>query len=454
VPRALALFLCTVFVLFLLRLERKHAPEVSHVLWIPTIWMLLIGSKPLGIWFGYGIEAGDVESGSPLDRLFLSGLLCLGLLILARRKFDWSSAIKSNKWIILLIAYMLVSTLWSDIPFVSFKRWTKELIAVVMAFLVRTEPDPRQALESLLRRISYILIPFSLLLIKYFAEYGRAYNRWTGELMWIGVTLQKNGLGRLCIIAAFFLIWALIKRWQGRDIHGFRHLTYADMLVLGIALWLLKGTPDGVHSATAFAALAVGLTMFIALLWMKKHEMYLRVNTLKAIITLVIGFGILTVFIGGSGLGNFASMLGRDETLTGRTYIWAELLPIAMQHPILGCGYGGFWTSATIEAYIINEAHSGYLEALMGLGFVGLFLLAMFLLSSCGRAQRELTRHFDWGALWICFLVMVVVHNLTETSFPSFVNQLPAVVLFLAVSSAVPNLYTQRVSREKGYLAT
>ena len=47
-PRQLALLLCTAFVLFLLRLERRQSAGVSAALWIPTLWMLAIASKPLG----------------------------------------------------------------------------------------------------------------------------------------------------------------------------------------------------------------------------------------------------------------------------------------------------------------------------------------------------------------------------------------------------------------------
>src|SRR2546421_11194932 len=107
-PSQLALISCVLFVLFLLRIERKQASKVSSVLWIPTIWMLAIASKPMDTWFSYD---GAGESGSPLDQMFLSGLLCLGLFILARKRFNWSCALKEYPWIFLLIAYMLVSVL-------------------------------------------------------------------------------------------------------------------------------------------------------------------------------------------------------------------------------------------------------------------------------------------------------------------------------------------------------
>lgn len=428
----LALLLCTTFVLYLLRLDRKKAPEVSYVLWIPTIWMLSVASKPLSNWF---LTPGLTrESGSPVDRLFLTGLLGIGLYILARRKFNWSSAIKENIWLILLLAYMFVSIFWSNIPFISFKRWTRELIAVVMAFLLLTEPSPRKAFESLIRRSIYILIPFSLLLIRYFPEYGRHYDRWSGGQTWIGVTNQKNGLGRLCLISGFFLVWSLIKRWQGHDTSAVKYQNYAEIFLLILTLWLLKG-PSNAYSATAIGALMVGLTVFGVLLWMKRRQINFYTPPFTAMVAVGIIFGILTVFAGGSTVGVLTSSFGRDATLTGRTEVWAELLPVALQRPILGHGVGGFWTSTAREVYDINEAHSGYLDVLLNIGFVGLFLFSMFLLSSCRKAQRELNDDFDWAILIICFLLMAVIHNITESSFNSLTAQMTAVLLFLAVSS-------------------
>jgi exopolysaccharide production protein ExoQ len=373
-----------------------------------------------------------MESGSPLDRAFLIGLFCLGLVILAKKRFNWSNAMRANPWLFLLLGYMLVSIFWSEIPYLSFKRWVKELVAVTMACVVLTETLPREAMQSVFRRIVYILIPFSVLLIKYFPKYGVMYGHWSGKLMWTGVALHKNGLGRLCLIAAFFLIWTLIRRWRGHNIRVFKYQTHADVFILILTLWVLKG-PPGAYPATAIVALAVGLATFMVLLWMKKHRINLGANTLMIITVLVIVYGIVTPMIGGLSFLDFSSAIGRDETLTGRTEIWKELVPIAMQNAILGDGYGSFWTSTTRNLYA-TDAHNGYLDTLLQIGFVGLFFLAMFLISCCRKAYKQLTQDFDWGALWVCFIFMAVFHNISESSIDSFSNHLMAILLFLAMS--------------------
>lgn len=431
-PPVIALILCSVFVLFLLWLEQRESPDVAPSSWIPTLWMLYAASKPLGVWFR--TAATDVESGSPLDQIFLILILCLGLLVLVWRNFRLQEAAEENKWLMLLLCYMLVSTVWSDMIFVSMKRWIRELIAVVMAAVVMTEQDPRRATLSILRRTAYILIPFSLLLIKYFPFYGVLYGRWSGALSWIGVTTQKNGLGRLCLIAAFFLIWSLVSRWRRRDVPFFTIPSLSDVTILLLSIFLLIG-PEGAYSASALVALGAGLVVFAALVWLEEQQTSLQALTLTPSLVFVIVLGTVTVFVGGETVQGFTSNLGRDTTLTGRTDVWASLVPEVFKQPLLGAGFGGFWTYRTRDIYQISEGHSGYLDVLLDLGFVGLLLVSLFLLTSCVRACRQLETNFDWAALWICFLFMAAVHNITESSFDTLTSQLTATLVFLAAAS-------------------
>src|ERR1043166_3370696 len=240
-PPFAALIICLLFVLFLLRQEIKEAKDVSMAVWLPTLWVLLIASKPLGVWFQ---TTGDADYGSPLDRMALSVIFLLGIFILLRRQFAIRNLFVENIWVVLLLGYMLVSILWSDIAFISLKRWSRELIAFVMGLVVASEPKPRPAIESVLRRSCYILIPVSLLLIKYYPIYGVQFGRWSGLRMWIGVAQQKNGLGRLCMISAFFLFWALFRTrgrvsWKSTDFIQPSQVTIrSDIIVLLIALWI------------------------------------------------------------------------------------------------------------------------------------------------------------------------------------------------------------------------
>lgn len=428
-PPILAFFLCSGFVVFLLRLDRRQFPEATRGLWIPTLWLLTVSTKAIATWFGR--PGVSMEEGSPLDRNFLLLLMCIAIGMLVKRKFSLKDSLQDNVWLVVLFAFMLISISWSAYPFVSMKRWTRETIAIVMGFVLMTEKDPRQAIECVIRRAVYILMPMSLMLIKYFPNFGVDYNPWTGARMWTGVTDEKNEFGQLTCYAVFFLIWSLQKRWKANNGLKVHYLTFVNVTLLTVALYLTKGSKAG-YSATSLVMLMVALMCFVGLHWLKKKGKTPGSLLTMAFIAGIIIFGTMTPLLGRLPAGDITSALGRNSTLTDRTLNWAVLVPVALTKPILGHGVGGFWTTEKMGKFYF-PAHNGYLEVLLVLGSVGLLLLSAFLISAAGKAQRQLAQGFDWGVLWICWLVMALLNNIAESSLHSFSNILMAVPLWLTI---------------------
>lgn len=459
-----ALLGCTAFVVLLLLLERRALRHASAALWIPTLWMLLIASKPLAMWFGV---AGDNESGSEADRLVLAGLGLAGIVVLAYRRFDCSSVLRRHGWLLVLLVYALVSTLWSDITLIALRRWMREVIVVIMGLAIVSEGNPREALETVLRRSAYVLIPFSLVLIRYYPALGREYGRWSGVTMWVGVALQKNSLGRLSAMAAIYLLWSLHRRWRVRGTAGqgpgsatfwsWLHRrwrvrgpaggcsnAWAEVSVLLLALYLLKGA-DNAYSATSLGAFAVGITTFLGLLWCRKLKLRVPQSVLLAILIFLTGYGTSTPFLGGSNLASFTALLGRDETLTGRTEVWAAVLPVVQKQPLLGAGFGSFWTSARQRFYQIPHGHNGYLDILLDLGAVGLVLNTVWLLSCARKIHAGLTRNYDLTTLVLCFLLMAVLCNFTEPVLASQSEPLTAVITLASFVLPYTPIRNQRI---------
>ena len=443
-PSQVALLLCTAFVLLLLREERRQSSGASAAVWIPTLWMMAIAAKPLSIWFGV---AGDAESGSMLDRLVLVGLGTAGALVLARRRFDWSAALLAHGWLLVLLGFMLVSTIWSDITLIALRRWIRVAVVPVMALVLMSETDPRRALESALRRSACILIPFSLVLIKYYPALGREYARWSGEEMWIGVTVHKNTLGRLCLISAFFLLWTLYRRWSSPKSPEPRCPWWPDASVLLISLFLLKGA-ENAYSATSVGTLMVGIVTLLGLHAFRKLRLPSLHFALLASALFLICFGAAAPFLGGENLSTFSVAFGRNETLTGRTETWTELVPVVKRQPLLGYGFGSFWTTERREFYQMSYGHNGYLDILLELGTVGLALYVAWLLSCIWKLRKALAHDHDWGSLALSFVFMAIVYNYTESALSSLHEQMTAVLV--AASMVVPYDQT-RVSRRSHF---
>lgn len=440
-PPTVALIITVVLVTVLLRIERKRNPEASCALWVPTFWMLICGSRPIGRWsdFGRSLSVETEEAGSLPDRLVLGLLIILALLILSRSRIEWSRILKDNFSLILLFLYLGSSVLWSDFLFISFKRWIRLSGEILMALVVLSERSPLNALESVLRRCAYVLLPFSLLLIKYFPALGVGYS-WDGVKMWVGVTMQKNALGAICALSAFLIVWALHREWRAGALLKCRSQVFADGLILAIALYILNGFQS--YAATAMAILGVGITSLLVLYRMKNYTQ--RMAHLLVFGVVFVLLTLWTPIISDSIVPTVTSIFGRKPSFTGRTEIWDAVLHVASRQPLLGVGYGGYWGLQDRMIYStlgVRESHSGYLDVYLEGGMIGLVLLGAFLLTFYRKSLRELDHAYDWGLLGICLLVMTLMHNFTESNFLRTSSYFWNSTVFVAVVFSAPYLY-------------
>jgi exopolysaccharide production protein ExoQ len=431
---ALALLCISILVVILLRIEYKQSPAASYSLWLPTGWIMICGSRPVGRWFEAGI---DNETGSPMDQLVLTALLLLALLTLCRRKIRWSTILKDNAWLILLFIYMAASVLWSDVPFVSFKRWIRVAGSLLMAALILTENQPRQALASIIRRSSYVLIPFSLVLVRYFPQFGRRYGRWDGIEMWTGVATHKNSLGQLCAISLIFLFWSLLLRAKSGNFFRGGSIVYADLLVSLIALFLLIGPGHGAYSATSITITILSIGIIYGLNRYKNLARFVGSN----LIALLVGSVVFYILFSETIIEMVADMLGRNKDLTGRaTDIWPVVLEAASRHPLFGVGYGAAWglggeISARVE---VEQAHNGYLDIYLQLGIMGVVLLVALLFSFCSIVRKEVNSQSPWGIFGLSILIISLIYNNSESSFIEYTSYLWNIMVYIAIVFSAP----------------
>ena len=138
--------------------------------------MFIVGSRNLSQWLDgqVGMSAQAFEEGNPLDRIISSALILLAIGILMSRSFKWGAFFARNLSLIAFVFFALVSVCWSDFPFVAFKRWFRDLGNYLVILVVLSDPRPLEAVRVVLRRLSYLLVPLSILLIKYYSAYREA----------------------------------------------------------------------------------------------------------------------------------------------------------------------------------------------------------------------------------------------------------------------------------------
>jgi O-antigen ligase len=407
----LALLFCFIFVVFAYRVDAKYTREVSRDLWVPLIWLLITGSRPISVWLGYlGVSIFPPDpSGSPLDAAIYFLLILCGMRILARRQLNWSAFYGKNQILILLFAYMAVSVLWTDDPLVAFKRFIKIIGMLVLATVVLTEQNPTEAIEVITRRCAYVLIPLSEILNKYFDSIARSYDTWSGAAFFRGVADDKNMLGQLCFVVSLVLAWSILTRLRRGEYRSHKLPLALDGVVFGLSTYLLLKS----NSATSKVCLVIGVAVLLCG----------NLRLIRWRIATFLVLGAMTFAILQSTLGiqeSMAAALNRDPTLTNRTDIWQELWALR-ENTLIGTGYEAFWTgerlTKILETRHINESHNGYLEIFLNLGAIGLLLWLMFIVAAYKNCKRRLNYDYDLGRISMALFAAAVIYNLTEAGF-------------------------------------
>ena len=199
------------FVLFvaLLRFDAKLQPRPSPAIWVPVCWIFIVATRLPSQWLydGVGASAQSADDGDALDRSVYLVLMFLALVTLTRRSFEWSKYFASNFFLTMFLVYSLVSVVWSEYPFIAFKRWFRDLGVYLAIFVALSDPRIADPNAALLRRLMFLTIPLSIVFNKYFPDLAREFDQWTGRGFFVGVTTSKNMLGVLCLVGGLFFFW-------------------------------------------------------------------------------------------------------------------------------------------------------------------------------------------------------------------------------------------------------
>jgi exopolysaccharide production protein ExoQ len=419
-------------ILGLFVLNRDREVRTSKALWMPLVWLLIAGSRNVGEWLQMGgpADTGDAYlEGNAIDRNLLASLVILGLIVLFSRRQRIAGLLRANWPILLYFFYCGVSILWSAYPYVGFKRWIRAVGDIVMVLVVLTDRNWLAALKRLFAWTSLLLLPLSILFIRYYPALGRGFDR-DGTPHWNGVTTSKNSLGMICLVLGLATLWRLLllyRRREGR--HNMRRLV-AHGALLAMVVWLLSK----VHSATSFACffMAGGVMLLTSRRAFARRRVFVHAIALA---TLSLSFYALFLDDGGGLVG----ALGRNSTLTGRTDVWNLVLSLKGS-PLFGTGFESFWLGerlATMRSLDtgLNQAHNGYLEIFLNLGWVGLTLLAIVMATGYRNIIGALPRDPEVGSLRLAFLIIGAVYNFTEAAFKMMS---PIWIVFLLAIVSVP----------------
>jgi exopolysaccharide production protein ExoQ len=357
-----------------------------------------------------------VAEGSLIRRISLLSLGLFAIVSLIRHRSDGRLQIHGPLgWILLsFAAWALVSPIWAeDIP-LTLTRVAVFGILCIAAVAVACRFSPREIiLWTLFTAGLYLLIGVS-------AEVASGtFLPFTSGYRFAG-TLPPNSQGTNCALL-------ILSGVAAADIEKNKRRIFQACALVGFVFLILTA------SRTAFGATVFAIAVYFAASWSRSAKIAM------AYVLSILFCLFLLVLVNASLPGlKSAVMLERDDSgvdsFNGRTGIWDDVSSYVRQRPILGYGYGGFWTPAHIsevsgeEKWAVPDSHSAYLDYFLSLGAVGLFAYLLLLCAGIRRAFRfNRLSHNSAFAFFGAFLVFCALNGLLESgvvnpSLPMFLS--------------------------------
>jgi exopolysaccharide production protein ExoQ len=428
----LAFLICCVGIAGLFFLDREKGPSNSKALWLPVVWLWIIGSRPVSAWFGISGGSAGLEGtldGSPVDAAVFAVLIFVGILVLFQRQKKTNAYLSLSGPIIIYFVYCLISVMWSPFHDAAFKRWTKSVGDLVMVLIIATDPQPISALRRLYSRVGFILLPLSVVLIRY-TDLGRGFDP-SGNPMNTGVTVNKNALGLIVFIISMGALWNVRALFRNKEAFNRTRRLVSQGTLLAFGLSLLQMS----HCATAVALFVLGGGLMLTTGHRKFRHRPKKVHAL-CLGSLLLG-GLFALF---GGISVITGMLDRKSDL-GRMDIWKASLAAA-DNPLFGTGFESFWNANVSkvaagltgywDVHDLVSAHNGYLQIYLDLGLVGVSLIVIVLISGYLHASKAFQRNPDLGGLFLAYIATGAFYSITEAGFrimcPSWIFLLLSII--------------------------
>ncbi|MDP4302815.1 O-antigen ligase family protein [Leptothrix discophora] len=426
--------------------------DTRHAVWPAVmVWLLLVlMTVPDGLAYDT-LDLGIApESGSAVSRLAWLGLGAgaAGMLVWrSRLAVALAARVNPALWLFLLLA--LLSLAWSIDPGLSARRLYRLATVVMVCVALGLAGWQAHRFQQVLRPALTLLLAGSLLfglLRPDLAVHAQTAAELAGA--WRGLASHKNGLGSLAGLGLLLWLHAGLTRQT-------RVLPALAGGALALACLLLS------RSSTALVAMLVAACwLVLARHWPRSGRGALALGVAVATAALLLAaLGLIDVLPGASWLGSpIAAITGKDESLTGRTGIWALVVEHAQRRPLLGAGFGAYWVPSPgdgneageivrqLQGFYPASAHNGYLDVLHDLGWSGLLLLLAYLSLHVRDSLRLRRDEPSQADLYLAVFFQQAIGNLSETHWFA-VQSVDLVVMTLASVALGRSLLALRLAQ-------
>lgn len=300
--------------------------------------------------------------------------------------------------------WSVLSVIWSDSPGASVACLVY-FVLVFLSGLAITELLSEIQIYKIIKRFVYFVLFLDVLVVIFVPSIGFMSGI-------SGLHYEKNQFGTIMAISAMVLF--ILPDRKFLDWFGF---------FVATALLYLS------ESKTAFFLVAFLVAVKVL------NGLRVRINCDKFVnpvfVSIIIVLGSFFVF---PEIADYVQYELDPDFMTGRGQIW-KITTAYVDNKTLGNGYGAFWGLGYQAAFadqfflpstewmqIIEQGHNGYLDMYATLGTVGLCIFLFVLVIHVRNAIKSSS--FYGRELSVAFLVFVIIHNLSETSFLYYASPL------------------------------
>jgi len=339
-------------------------------------------------WYGFGVV--------------VAALIAASLALLVRERERWTVRTLPLP-LLLFLGLATASIAWSFYPGASALGVAAQLATTTVALAATVTLSWEEVLTALgraLRAVIGLSIVFELvvaLIIRHpvlplWVDYGTDKPAlmllWSRNVLLTGDRIQGivGNSSTLAFLALLALIVFAIELASGRIRRAWGAIWIA-LAILTVAL---------TRSATITIAIVAAVIVVAAVLLVRQAESRRGRALVYAGIAAALAIaGALGFVFRSAALG----LLGKSEDLTGRLEIWNTVIGLAVQRPIFGWGWVSYWApwvepfnDLVIRNGVVQlHAHNAWIDVWLQLGFAGVAVLAVLVITAFGRSWQFAT---------------------------------------------------------------
>jgi exopolysaccharide production protein ExoQ len=362
----------------------------------------------------------------PENRIFWPAMAAIAIVLAVRNR----SRLTLPPNIICLLAYLGfagASVLWAFNPEASFTRFIQQMMIitsiVLPAMVAARTADMMRGLFLVFAVASILNVFFVLGGSQEVLDYGSVGQV---EIGYPGYFAGKNYLGECATLAILLSLHEMVYP-------GLRRAFATIVVVIGTVLVFLSNSKTALGLAL-IAPLLAGLTLITS----KK----MRISPAIILLSIPLCYAVSS-YVYPDLLNRLSYMLYGDATFTGRAIIWDFVQSEIARSPLVGWGYQSFWlvpgSPGMFEApgwvKTMPNAHSGYYDTTLEMGYIGYALLVIFIIATLHAIGRLADRDPARAWLVLSLALYIILWNYLETLWMRGFEFLWVVFLIIAAEA-------------------